>query len=103
MFRQGLVTTVYAHLWACPTGRSMLDVVGGNVVSEDARNSIYLWIGGLAYFGVWWARLHYDVFKGVSDTWLLPLLGIIMVTNLVHTAWGFSKRRASNSDNPNQN
>ena len=73
------------------------------MVSEDARNSIYLWIGGLAYFGFFWAFLQYDVFRGLSDTWLWPLLGIITVINLAQIAWGFWKRRASNPDNPNKN
>lgn len=66
-------------------------------MSEDARNSIYLWIGGLALGGLFWAVLYFDVFRGVSDAWLWPLLGTILVINLAQTAWGFWKRRASNS------
>ena len=70
-------------------------------MSEDARNSIYLWVGGLAFFGLFWAALHFEVFEGVSDTWLWPLLGIAAVFNLGHVALGFWKRRASNPNNPN--
>jgi hypothetical protein len=70
-------------------------------MSTDARNSIYLWVGGLAFFGLFWAGLHFDVFGGVSDTWLWPLLGIAAAFNLAQSAWGFWKRRASNPNSLN--
>lgn len=68
------------------------------MVSEDARNSIYLWVGGLAFFGLFWGDMQLDLFRGVSDTWLWPLLGIIAVIEIARTGWLFWKRRATNLD-----
>lgn len=70
-------------------------------MSTDARQSIYLWIGGLVFCGLFWAGLHFDVFGGVSNKWFWPLVGIVGVANLAQTAWGFWQRRAWNPDNPN--
>jgi len=72
-------------------------------VSEDARNSVYLWVGGLTFFGLYWASLHFEVFSGVSKIWLWPMLGIVTVINLAQTSWRFWKRRASEADKPSQN
>lgn len=80
--------------------RILVQSVGGSLVSEDARNSIYLWVGGSAFFGLFWAGLHFDLLGGVSDTWLWPVLGGLTLINLAQTAWGFWNRRASNSGNP---
>lgn len=72
-------------------------------MSDDARNSIYLWVGGLAFFGIFWAGLHYDLLAGASDRWLWPILGIILIVNLAEAAWKFWKRRRPGDDNPTQN
>ena len=70
-------------------------------MSEDNRNSIYLWVGGFACFGVVWAIGHFEVFRGIS-VWLWPVVGIAALTNFVKIGWGFWKRRASNAMNPDQ-
>jgi hypothetical protein len=70
-------------------------------VSADARNSIYLWAGGLAFFGFFWASFHFDLFRGISNRWLWPLFGLAVVTNLAKFVWGLWKRRTSNPDDPN--
>lgn len=72
-------------------------------MSEDARNSLYLRAGGLAFAGLFWAALHFEWLTGVPDRWLWPLVGIVGVINLAQTGWGFWKRRASNPNNPNRN
>ncbi|MES2288156.1 MAG: hypothetical protein V4530_00350 [Pseudomonadota bacterium] len=72
-------------------------------MNHDARNSIYLWVGGLAFAGVIWAGLHFNVLGGVPDQWLWPLVAIVGVANIIQTAWGFWKRRASSSSKPNSN
>lgn len=64
-------------------------------MSEDARNSVYLWVGGMAFFGLFWACLHFDVLTGVSSTWIWRVLVIITLINLAQTGWGFLRRRAS--------
>ena len=71
-------------------------------MSTDLRNSIYLWAGGLAFFGLFWAALHFKLFSGVSDTWLWPVLGIMPIVNLLLFLIGLWQRRASNPDNPNR-
>ncbi len=37
-------------------------------MTEDARNSIYLWAGTLVLFGAFWASLHFNLLEGISDT-----------------------------------
>lgn len=71
-------------------------------MSEDARNSIYLWVGGLAFFGLFWAALHFQWPIGVSDKWLWPIVGIVAVINISQTLWGLYRLRAYNPDNPNR-
>ena len=66
-------------------------------MTTDARNSIYLWVGGLAFFGLFWAVLHFELLWWVSDKWLWPTVGIILAVNLAQSFWGFWKRRASNA------
>jgi hypothetical protein len=72
-------------------------------MTTDARNSIFLWVGGLVFFGVFWAALRFDVLSGhesALDPWLLPLLGAVGFINLAKLLWGLRKRRAANSGNP---
>jgi hypothetical protein len=71
-------------------------------MSADLRNSILLWVGALAYFGVFWMTLQFDLFRGVSGTWLATILGIIGVGQLVRIGWGLYQRRSSNPANPNR-
>lgn len=72
-------------------------------MSEDARNSIYLWAGGLFFAGLFWAELHYEWLAGVPGGWLWPLVGIVTLANLAELGWRLWKRRASNPKNPNRN
>lgn len=71
-------------------------------MSEDARNSIYLWVSTLVLFGAFWTSGHFDLFDGISDTWLWPALPVLLIINVVQTIWGFWQRRASNPKNPNR-
>ena len=71
-------------------------------MSEDARNSLYLWAGGLAVVGLCWAALRLDWLTGVPDSWLWPLVGAFAVISLARTGRGFWKRRAANPNNPNR-
>jgi hypothetical protein len=70
-------------------------------MSEDARNSISLWVGGLAFFGLFWAGLYLDIFRGVWDSWFGVLLAIAVAINIGLTVRGFWRRRASSPNNPN--
>lgn len=71
-------------------------------MSDDARNSIYLWVSTLVLFGAFWASVHLDLFDGIPDTWLWPVVYVLLVINVVQTVWGFWQRRASNPKNPNR-
>ena len=81
------------------SGRIFGNPLGVSVMSEDARNSIYLWIGGFAFLGLVWASLYFDAFRGVSTHWFYPLVCAAILINLAKAAWGFWKRRASNLRN----
>ncbi len=53
-------------------------------MSQDARNSIYLWIGSLAVFGFLWANISFDFLPvlDVPDDWLWPILAMIVLMNV---------------------
>lgn len=70
-------------------------------MSPDLRNSISLWIGGVAYFGVFWASLHFNLFRGVGRRFGV-ILGIVAVIHMTQLLWGLWQRRASNPANPNR-
>jgi hypothetical protein len=69
-------------------------------MSEDGRNSIYLWLGTVTVFGAFWAFLHFDWFEGISDDWLWPAVTVLLVVNGVQTVWSFWQRHAANPENP---
>ena len=71
-------------------------------MSEDARNSVYLWLSTLVFFGAFWACLHFHLLEGISDTWLWPVFTALLVVNVVQTVRGVWQRRASNPKNPNR-
>ena len=62
-------------------------------MSRDARNSILLWFGTLAFVGLFWACLHFDVGANIPDRWLWPMLGIVVGVNVVKSIWDFFRKR----------
>ena len=72
------------------------------LMGEDARNSVYLWLSTLVFFGASWACIHFDLLEGISDTLLWAVLTVLLVVNVVQFVWGFWQRRASNPKNPNR-
>lgn len=74
-------------------------------MSTDARNSIELWAGSIALFGVLWASCHFKWFKwfdGISDGWFGSIAGLAGFVNLALFVHGLWQRRESNPDNPNR-
>lgn len=71
-------------------------------MSPDARNSIALWVGGLLFFGLFWAGLKFRLLDGLSGTWLGTILSIVSLVQLILFIWGLWQRRASNPANPNR-
>lgn len=62
-------------------------------MSDDLKNSILLWVGTLAFFGLIWAALHFDLGPGIPDHWLLPVFGILTAVNVVRSIWNLSGKR----------
>ncbi len=62
-------------------------------MSRDAKNSIILWAGTLAFVGVFWALLHFEVAANIPDRWLGPMVGILIVVNVLKAIWDHFRRR----------
>lgn len=62
-------------------------------MSRDAKNSIILWAGTLAFVGVLWALLHFDVGANIPDRWLWPVVGTLMGVNVVKSIWDYFRHR----------
>ncbi|MCP6172591.1 hypothetical protein NL400_26915, partial [Klebsiella pneumoniae] len=69
-------------------------------MSTDVRNSIGLWAGSIALFGVLWALWHFKWFDGISDGWFGSIAGLAGFVNLALFFHGLWQRRESNPDNP---
>jgi hypothetical protein len=70
-------------------------------MSTDLRNSLYLWAGSIAFFGLFWANSHFAFFH-LSKTWsdtLITAVGLVSLGRLIWAAW---RRRASRTNNPDQ-
>jgi hypothetical protein len=62
---------------------------------NDLRNSILLWVGTLAFVGLFWAALHFDVAANIPDRWLWPMVWTMTGLNLLKLIWDqFRKRKA---------
>lgn len=66
-------------------------------MTEDARNSIYLWVASLAVFGFLWADITFDLLPSMSNEWTPWILGGTLLLNLVQMAFQFWRRRSSRS------
>lgn len=64
-------------------------------MSTDLRNSIYLWAGAIAVFGLFLVAARFDVLAGVPRTWIACGLGLLAVINICQFLWGLWQRRAS--------
>ena len=62
-------------------------------MSRDAKNSILLWVGTLIGVALFWAFVHFDVASNVPDRWLWPILGIVIIANVLKSVWDFFRRR----------
>jgi len=68
-------------------------------MSEDLRNQLKLWAGGIAFIAIFWVLLRSDLLKGVVDevptAWFWLMIGILAIWNLGKFGWGLWQRRAS--------
>ena len=64
-------------------------------MTEDARNSIYLWVVSLAVFGLLWADITFDLLPSMPNEWTPWIIGGTLLLNLVQMAFQFWRRRSS--------
>ena len=62
-------------------------------MSRDAKNSILLWIGTLAFVGLFWAGLHFEIGTRIPDRWWWPMIGIVTGVNLLKFLCDFVRKR----------
>ena len=76
----------------------------GDIMSQDARNSIFLWIGSLAVLGLLWANLSFDLplAPNIPDKWLWIVVGIVVFVNVATEIANYrERRRAAKEDSEN--
>jgi hypothetical protein len=75
-------------------------------VTDDLRNSLKLWGGGIVLAALFWLTLHFNMLDGlsaeVSPDWFWFAVGFLVLLNLAQFAWGLWQRRASNPSNLNR-
>lgn len=66
-------------------------------MTEDARNSIYLWVSSLAVFGLLWSDITFDLLPSMPNEWTPWIIGGTLLLNLVQMAFQFWRRRSPRS------
>lgn len=70
-------------------------------MSNDAKESAFLWMWALIFVGLFWSGMHFDWFHGLSKTWIGTIGGVVGLINVALFVRGLWQRRASNPNNPN--
>lgn len=65
-------------------------------MSRDLKNSILLWAGTLAVFGLFWAWLHFGLGPDIPDQWVNPILGILIALNVLGLVLDHFRKRHAN-------
>ena len=65
-------------------------------MSEDAKNSIFLWVATPVFLGVMWALMHYDTGPKIPDRWQGPALGFLLAANISSLVWRHFRKRKAN-------
>lgn len=65
-------------------------------MSQDAKNSILLWIGTVIFIGLVWSADYFEIDTNVPDQWLWPMVGIAIGVNVTKFAWNRVRRRRTN-------
>jgi len=71
------------------------------MMSPDLRNSIHLWVGAVLVGCAFWIVSKYDLFHGISETWVGGLTSTFGFIGLIIFVRGLWQRRASNPNHPN--
>lgn len=62
-------------------------------MSEDLRHSIFLWVGMVAFVGLFWAALYFDIAPGIPDHWHGPMVGAAIALNVLKIVWDAVRNR----------
>jgi len=75
-------------------------------VTNEVRDSLKLWGGGLAIAGLIWLASQSTLFDGLiaeaPADWFWLVVGFLALLNLARFGWGLWERRAANPHNPNR-
>lgn len=71
-------------------------------MSNDLKDSIFLWLNVIAIAALFWAGLHFRPWDAATKTWIGIGGGALGLINLAAFFWGLWERRASNPHNPNR-
>ena len=75
-------------------------------MTDDLRDSLKLWCGGIAFSALFWLTLHFNLLGRLSDKvpayWFGLAVAVLALFNLTQLGWGLWQRRASNPRNPNR-
>ena len=67
-------------------------------MSEDAKNSILLWVGALVFAGLFWSAHHFEVGAVIPDGWVRPILGLAFALNVLGLVRDCFRRRKRAAD-----
>ena len=68
-------------------------------MSEDLRNSIYLWVGGIALALLSWTCLRFDLLKVIPVEWVQGALIVMLGLNILQSLYFFLRRRLKTQAN----
>ena len=71
-------------------------------MSQDLRDSIFLWLNGISFAALFWAGLHFSPLQDSARFWINLGGCALGLFNIGWFCWGLWRRRASNPDNPNR-
>jgi hypothetical protein len=62
-------------------------------MSRDAKNSIILWAGALAFIAAFWTLLQLDIGAHIPDRWVWPMMAVVIGLNVAKSIWDYLRRR----------
>jgi hypothetical protein len=62
-------------------------------MSRDARNSILLWVGAIAFTALFWAALHFHIGLDIHYRWIWPIWAGLIATNVCLSIWRYVRQR----------
>jgi len=69
-------------------------------MSDDLRNSIYLWVAAILACGLIFGTPHLGFLDGLAESWVGQALQVLGILGFGRAVWKLWARRASNRDPP---